>query len=246
MEQVFFASDVHWRATEDDPVGAFGRFLEELAERAHPRARPTLFVLGDLFDFWWEQRGRILPFYEPHIAALRQATEAGVRIRLLFGNRDFTMRDALPRLCGVEVLGDRAEIEAGGKRVSMQHGDLLCTDDRRYQRYRRVIRSGPAKALMRLVPMSRVEAVVERMRRASRAEIERKPAGSMSVVDDAVVAELARGFDVVICGHVHRPERRPVAGGELIVLGPWDRERGWYAEATDGGVTLHEYTPEAD
>ena len=233
---IWFASDVHWQP--GGPTGAFGRFLAELGEKA--REQPvTLYILGDLFDFWWERGHRYLPAYRRQVESLRQATGRGVRVVLLFGNRDFTLGRALPSSCGVEVAGDRAEV--GGRRLSLQHGDLLCTDDRRYQRYRRVIRSVPARALMRLVPMSRVEAIVARMRRASEAEIERKPAGSMSVVETAVEAELARGFDVVVCGHVHRPEQRTLRGGELVTLGPWSAHAGWYATAGPDGVTLREF-----
>jgi len=244
MTTLFFASDVHWQATDDDPTGAFGSFLAHLAERQ--AGEPcTLWILGDLFDFWWERGERILPFYQPHVAALRHATEAGVRISLLFGNRDFTMGAALPALCGVEIAGDRAEVSVGDRRVLLQHGDLLCSNDRRYQRYRRVIRSRPARALMRLVPMRRVESIVERMRRTSRAEIARKPATSMGVVDEAVAAELSRGFDVVICGHVHRPEQRRVEGApeecELVVLGPWDHDHGWYASSDGDDIVLRRY-----
>jgi UDP-2,3-diacylglucosamine pyrophosphatase LpxH len=83
------------------------------------------------------------------------------------------------------------------------------------------------------------------MRQTSRAEIARKPPESMGVVDAAVAAELARGFDVVICGHVHAPAQRAIPGApadsELIVLGPWDEHGGWYAGHEGSGLELRAY-----
>ncbi len=61
---LYLASDVHWRpATGADPLGVFGRFLEDLAEVARVRGGVRLYVLGDLFDYWLEHDGRGFDFY---------------------------------------------------------------------------------------------------------------------------------------------------------------------------------------
>ncbi len=241
-------SDIHWQpatAGDHDSTGSFGRFLEELGARAEIDGPCTLYVLGDLFDFWFERNGATFPFYEPHIDLLRRVSARGVGLVLLYGNRDFTYGPALPALCGAEIAGDRAEIAVGDTRVLLQHGDLLCTDDRRYQRYRRFIRSPAVRGAMRLVSMRQMTRLIGWMRSASRAEIERKAPSSMTVVDDAVARDLAEGFDVVICGHVHRPERRAVDGAsrsaELITLGAWDGDGGWYVSANHGRLELVRY-----
>jgi UDP-2,3-diacylglucosamine hydrolase len=240
---LFLVSDVHWGPADAAPdLGPFGRFLAELGRCSGPEGI-DLWILGDLFDFWYERGERIFDFYRPHAEALAAATAAGIHVHLLFGNRDFTFRGALPRRSGVEVVGDRAVLRVGERRVSLQHGDLLCSDDWRYQFYRRMARSPFARLGAGLLPWSAILRLIAWMRRQSEAEVSRKTASVMQVVDRAVARELDRGFDLVVCGHVHRAERRPIPGaqGELMTLGPWDGDCGSYARQEGGDLVLHSY-----
>jgi UDP-2,3-diacylglucosamine hydrolase len=244
----FFASDVHWtpvRAGDEDPTGLFGRFLKDLAARARDGHLTQLYVVGDLFDFWYERDGKAFSFYTPHLMALREARQAGVEIYVLFGNRDFLHHAVLVEQCGVELLGDRAEVSIADKRILLHHGDLFCTRDRRYQVYRRLIRSRVARALFRLVPLAWVERIIRRMQKLSEAEIRRKPGKSMDVVDDVIRREHEQGYELIICGHVHKAEERQVSGAPpgatLITLGSWTMDAGWYAAALEGAIHLHVY-----
>jgi UDP-2,3-diacylglucosamine hydrolase len=246
--RVYLASDVHWRPErpgEAPPLGAFGRFLGDLGERARAVGPIDLYVLGDLFEYWFERDGKGFPFYESHVSALAAARDAGVRLTLLFGNRDFTYRGVLHERAGAHVAGDRAVVEIGGRRVLLEHGDLLCTRDWRYQVFRRVIRSTPLRLIAGLLSLERMTRLIGSLRRASQAEIERKAPSALEVVDAAVARRLDEGFDVVVCGHVHRPARRPVRAGsrtgELVTLGAWEDDGGWYVAGDEGGLHLERY-----
>jgi UDP-2,3-diacylglucosamine hydrolase len=143
----------------------------------------------------------------------------------------------IQRETGVDVLGDVAELELGEHRVLLQHGDRFCTGDWRYQVWRRVVRSLPGRLLLNLVPTRRVVGAADRMRDMSQAEIRRKPSDAMGISDAAIARAHRRGFDTVICGHVHQAQRRRVAGApanaQLITLGAWHDDWGSYA-AWDG------------
>jgi UDP-2,3-diacylglucosamine hydrolase len=247
---LIFAADVHWQAGDADPTGPFGGFLAALADRARAGADLTLYILGDLFDFWHERAGNAFAFYAEHLAALRATVEAGVPIRVLFGNRDFSYRRALQRATGAEVRGDRDELNLNGHdrephRLLLVHGDQLCTRDHRYQAYRRVIRSRPLRTIMGLIPMSFAAKLARGMRNASEYEVARKGDGVTGIVDDAVAAEHAKGFATVICGHIHRPGRRSVTGApdgaELITLGAWEKGEGSYVEYDGATFTLRRH-----
>ena len=253
---ILFAADVHWcaphapkekaaNAGKAAPTGIFGRFLGALREQARAGPAPTLYILGDLFDFWHEHGGRTFSFYDAHLEALSATVQSGVRVNLIYGNRDFGYRKALQRATGVRVLGDRAELRLGPRRALLQHGDLLCTRDWRYQLYRRVIRSLPARALMGLVSLRRAARIAQGMMRTSEAEVNRKGERVTRIVDAAVAAEHGRGFDLVICGHVHRLQRRAVAGAppgaELITLGAWENGAGSYVEFDGEQLTLKRF-----
>ncbi len=131
------------------------------------------------------------------------------------------------------MAGDRAVVELGDRRALLEHGDLLCTRDWRYQIFRRVIRSRPLRLAAGLVSLDRMTRIIASMRRASEAEIRRKPAAALEVVDAAVARRLREGFDVVVCGHVHHAARRHVQAGarsgELVTLGAWGAAAGSYA-----------------
>ena len=244
----YFASDVHWQPAnvgDPAPLGLFGRFLDELSRRAKSEGGIDLYILGDLFDYWFERDGRGFAFYEPHVAALARARDAGVRLTLLFGNRDFTYGDLLTRQAGAVIAGDRVTLDLAGRRVLLEHGDLLCTGDWRYQLFRRLIRSRLARALGNLLSLAQMTRLIAWMRRASRAEIQRKKPSALAVVDRAVGRRFAAGFDIVVCGHVHRAARRTIQDGshmgELITLGSWESDAGWYLR-WDGALTLERYS----
>jgi UDP-2,3-diacylglucosamine hydrolase len=243
----FFVADIHWQPAGSGAIetGAFARFLGELACRARQGITTRLYVLGDLFDFWFERRGRVFPFFEPHLELLRTATAAGVQLFVLFGNRDFTYGSALPRRCGAQILGDRAELLLGARRALLQHGDLFCSRDWRYQLYRRLVRSRAVRLLMGLLPMRLMERLIGHMRAASRAEIGRKTAHAMGLADATVASAHSRGYGLIICGHVHTAQRRQVRGGpagsEVIVLGAWSEAEGSFAAFDGRDLVLQPY-----
>jgi UDP-2,3-diacylglucosamine hydrolase len=239
--EAIFVADVHWQPF--DNLGAFGRFLTELSFNITTNKRTvTLYILGDLFDFWFERRQRYFKCYQAHIEALARAKAAGVRLVLLSGNRDFTYGQAITQATGAELAGDWCAPEQGGGQILLHHGDLFCTDDKPYQRYRRLIRSAPSRLLMNLIPWCLVESAIGRLRHTSRAAIKQKAPESMGIVDTAVAAQLARGYKLVVCGHVHKPIRRSVIGvpadGQLLVLGPWDDKEGHFAILQRNGQCL--------
>ena len=78
-------------------------------------------------------------------------TGSGVAVRLMHGNRDFVFSEAIARGGGLELLADPNLRDLFGTRTLLMHGDLLCTDDVRYQRYRaRVRRPGVIRAFLAL------------------------------------------------------------------------------------------------
>ena len=247
--KLLFASDVHWRPCEDahtlegDP---FACFLKEAARRARGGEVSDLYIIGDLFDVWFENRGRGLSGYRHHAAALARAQGAGLNIHVLYGNRDFLYRTALQKATGVELLGDRAELTLRGRSVLLHHGDLYCSGDRSYQVFRRCIRSLPMRILAGLLPLKTLETITAKMIQASKSENTRKGLQTTSIVDKIVIGEHRRGFATIICGHVHQAGRRRLAPDrtdwELITLCPWIETSGSYLEFDGQTFALKEFS----
>ena len=131
MNPALFISDLHLSPAR---AGIGERFLRFVAEEA--RSASALFILGDLFDRWLGDDAAEDAFNRRALEALHALADSGVPVRLMHGNRDFLFSGRAAGASGVELLADPSVHELFGTRTLLMHGDLLCTDDVRYQRYR--------------------------------------------------------------------------------------------------------------
>ena len=135
----YFISDLHLDGRDTPRAQAFHVFLSKLAEAA--QAGPVeLYIVGDLFEFWYEYRAQLFALYERDLEALEAAWKAGVKIFLFYGNRDFAYGKYVLKRFGATVLGDGEALQLNdSRRAWLEHGDLLCTHDKRYLRFRKII-----------------------------------------------------------------------------------------------------------
>src|SRR6476659_7246939 len=131
MKPTLFLSDLHLAPERPAASAAFHAFT-----RGPARAAAAVYILGDLFDAWIGDDQLRDPFAADIAASLRALTVAGVPVHIARGNRDFLLGEAFARATGAALLPDELVVEAGGARLVVLHGDLLCTGDVDYQRYR--------------------------------------------------------------------------------------------------------------
>lgn len=230
---ILLLSDLH---LPNEPSPLREGFLQFLAGPA--REAKAVYLLGDLFEYWVGDDVGLVD-YAPEAAALRTLTASGVRVFFMAGNRDFLVGRAFAAATGVAILDDPQVIELGGKRTLLSHGDLFCTDDRGYQRWRAFSRSRPAQWLFLRLPRARRHAIAGGLRQQSGADKRNKPAAIMDVNADAVRAAMqAHGVTRLVHGHTHRPADHllQLAGGRRatrIVLADWHPDRMEYL-AVDG------------
>ncbi len=208
-------SDLHLDASSGEAHAAFVDFLHAA------RARPALLILGDLFDAWVGPAHGRLPGARIIFAALRTASESGLAISLVHGNRDFLLDENFTLATGVRVYPDGILANLpGGSRVLCVHGDELCTLDHSYQRLKRIVRSKPARWLAPRLPDSLALGVARRMRKVSQAAVIQKPPETKRQQIDEVRARAgAAGADTLICGHAHAfRDERLLQGPRWIVL----------------------------
>lgn len=232
--ECLFIADLHLAPERPETVA---RFLDFLAGRA--RRAERLYILGDLFDAWIGDDDDTPPY--PQIrAALRALTEAGTACRLLRGNRDFLIGRAFARDTGCTLLRDPTLVGLGGERVLLMHGDLLCTDDVAYQRFRRRVRNPLVQRLFLWRSLARRRAQAADYRRRSGSATAAKTAASMDVSEPTVARIMRRhAADRLIHGHTHRPADHAFAldGRPVVrqVLAEWHPERGEALVADAGG-----------
>jgi UDP-2,3-diacylglucosamine hydrolase len=208
-------------------------------EKRKPGRPVDVYFLGDLFAFWYEYRRAIFTLFTKDIAALRLAADAGVRIHLVFGNRDFAYDRFAENEWKATLLGDgTAIVLSDGRRAWLEHGDLLCPNDARYLRYRKFIRSFPIRLLFRLLPWSAAQRLIESLRKKTEADKRRKTPETFTLSLDAARKRMEeKNCTVLLCGHLHKPLRALASPGhEVWVLPAW-LEGGYALRDADGLLT---------
>ena len=228
-----FVSDLHLDASRPAQVQEFVHFLRTEACQAQ-----ALYILGDLFEVWIGDDDPAEGLDEV-IEALRQSTARGVAVRFQHGNRDFLLGEGFARRTGIEILPARQVVDLYGTPTLIEHGDLLCTDDVAYQRYRRRIRHPITLALLGNLPRSWRLKMGQRLRRVSAEAVAEKPPDIMDVNGETVRQVMrSEGVYTMVHGHTHRPavHRFKVDEADAVraVLGDWYEQGSWLVADSDG------------
>lgn len=215
-----FISDLHLGGERPQQLELFRQFMAGPARRAE-----ALYILGDLIEAW---AGDDDPT-PPHpwlIEILQNYTAAGGWLYVMRGNRDFLMGERFCDETGAILLADPSVIELNGRRVLIMHGDLLCTQDRSYQRYRRLVQSAAFQKTFLLIPLGLRLGIAHGFRRLTKNLSRSKPAMITDVDQKAVESTMREhGVQLLIHGHTHRPGMHDFEldgqPARRIVLGDW-------------------------
>ena len=125
--RICFASDVHLGAPyivdHREHEMRFVRWLD--AQRGQT---DELYLLGDIFDYWYEYKTVVPRGYVRTLGKLAQLTDEGVRVHIFAGNHDAWVSDYLSEECGLEVHEYGYEFVSCGKRFEVGHGDNFGYD----------------------------------------------------------------------------------------------------------------------
>jgi UDP-2,3-diacylglucosamine hydrolase len=198
-----FISDLHLSEERPEANEKFFSFIEETAGSAG-----SLYILGDLFEYWIGDDDLAEPFPALIAGFLRRLSDGGVAISVMHGNRDFLMTEVFCKAAGARLLPDPSVVEAGGVRTLLMHGDTLCADDADYQAWRDQARSEAWQREFLGRPIEARRKIILDLRRKSREAVRAKPAEVMDVSPAAVrQAFHDHGVTRLVHGHTHRPAR---------------------------------------
>jgi UDP-2,3-diacylglucosamine hydrolase len=215
-EKVYFISDAHLRAQENNSAiesKLLAVFNEVKAQASH------LYVVGDLFDFWFEYRYAIPAAYLNVLAGLLDLTRSGIEVFYIPGNHDFWMRDYLHREAGVTLTGDEFEVCHFGKRILITHGDGLRKDDAGYRILKKIFRNKICIWLYSQLPVNLAYRLAMRSSKASRDYTTNRKKGDPADYIEFARKKIADGYDAVVMGHVHIPQIEDLGKGLYINCG---------------------------
>lgn len=234
MSFSLFISDLHLSPETPAATDTLLRFLRETAPAAD-----SLYVLGDLFEYWIGDEGLVQPFAKEVAQAFRTLADGGVPVCFMHGNRDFLVGERFALASGIKLLTDPTVVDLYGTRTVLMHGDTLCSDDVEYQKFRSMVRNPAWQRAFLAKPLD--ERV--RMARDVRGKSEQaKQVKDMTIMDVAPatvdIAFRAHGYARLIHGHTHRPARHEhkVDGRdcERWVLADWYEHGSYLLCDTDG------------
>jgi len=238
---VFFISDLHLCVSRPDINQVFFEFLRGPAQQAE-----SLYILGDLFEYWAGDDDLRDPFNASIAAALAEYSRAGPVLRFMHGNRDFLLGGEFAKACGGRLIDDPHSVNLFRTPTLLMHGDTLCTDDLDYQKFRVQVRNPVWQKGFLALPLDQRKRQIEAVRETSESEKTRKAPEIMDVNQGAVESVLRQhAYPRLIHGHTHRPARHVhrVDGRtcERWVLADWYRS-GSYLRCDERGcapVQLH-------
>ena len=147
-KKIYFASDNHLGAptvAESKPREAkFVQWLDNIKADAG-----AIFLLGDLFDFWFEYKTVVPKGFVRTLGKLAELRDSGIPIYFFVGNHDLWMDDYFQTELNIPVYNHPLEVECAGKRFLIGHGDGLGPGDKGYKRMKKVFTNPFCKWLFR-------------------------------------------------------------------------------------------------
>jgi UDP-2,3-diacylglucosamine hydrolase len=237
----YFLSDLHIAAPDGPRTETLLAFLRGLDDAE------TIYLVGDVFDFWLGYKHALFSAMFPLLRTLADLVDRGVRVVLFSGNHDPDPGPFLTKL-GLEVHEGPLEITLSGQRVRLEHGDVIDPRGWAGRLVCKTARRPAVRALARLVHPDWAWALARRYAHShsdNRAD-DYAHALPSAFFDTYLPEQAARGVDVLVIGHYHRAvhhrathAQRPV---QLFALGDWVAQRT-YLRFSDGQFTLLRHHP---
>ena len=242
---VYFASDVHLNYFDDPRQEAAhqARFLRWL--RQVEEAGGTLYLMGDIFDFWFEYKRVIPTGYTAVLGRLAEMSRNGIEIHFFKGNHDMWTRDYFEKELGIQVHDGQLVTEIDGKKIIMGHGHKLPLDRGPLVRLMKWAFASPFlfrffSALIHPDTMTRFGRWWSRDSRRKKETYH-----TFRGAEEPVTAFIESNdwqADLFLFGHFHAPGLYPLKkkAGTLALLGEWI-EHPVYGVLENGEFSLHSF-----
>lgn len=166
-KKVYFLSDFHLgvpdHASSLEREKRIVRFLGEAMKDA-----AMIFIVGDLFDFWFEYRQVVPKGYVRILGKMAEITDQGIPIHFFVGNHDMWMKGYFEKELNIPVFYEPKEYEFNGKQFLVGHGDGLGPGDHGYKMLKKIFRNPVCQWLFGIIPPAIGMAIANYSSRGSR------------------------------------------------------------------------------
>tara|TARA_R110002095_G_scaffold216197_1_gene212455 strand:+ start:2046 stop:2720 length:675 start_codon:yes stop_codon:yes gene_type:complete len=187
----------------------------------------AFYILGDLFDDFWIGCDDQHPPNQEVISILRDYSNVNsTQLFVMRGNRDFHLNQEFANKTGCTLIEDPTDIMLNDKKTLLMHGDTLCTDDVKYQKWRKFITNPVIKWIYFIMPLKLRTHISHNVRGYAAEAVQKKAPEIIDVTEEAVLNTFERfNVETLIHGHTHRQARHEVPlnnrQATRFVLGEW-------------------------
>lgn len=244
-KKIYFLSDFHLGAPDYasslEREKRVVRFLDEaMKDAAH------IFIVGDLFDFWYEYRTVVPKGYVRILGKMAEITDSGIPVHFFVGNHDMWMKGYFEKELNIPVYFEPREYEFAGKKFLVGHGDGLGPGDHGYKFIKKIFRNPVCQWLFGILPPAVGVGLANYFSRSSRAATGQTDEHFLGEDKEWLIIYCKevlqqKHYDYFIFGHRHLPiDFQLKNNSQYINLGDWIRYNS-YAVFDGHSVALKYY-----
>lgn len=215
-----FISDIHLGLQPKEVEDKKERLLVKFLEFALTEAK-ELFILGDLFDYWFEYKKVYQKGFYRTLTALKNISEKDIQIHYLIGNHDFLHRDFFTKEIGCKLYKNPFEVVIENKKFYLAHGDGMVKKDIGYKILKKILRNNIVQKMYSLIHPDLGIAIASKTSKTSREYTKQKHYGEIDGLFEVAKRKIESGYDYVIMGHSHHRFLKNYKQGVYINLGSW-------------------------
>lgn len=235
----YFISDAHLYPAGKHHPGTLP--LQSFLKRLSTDEPGRLWILGDLFDYWFEYRGLIPSGYSGTLCLLRSLHSSGWDTRFIPGNHDWWCGPGLAGATGMNLMkASVVEAEIQGMKCLLAHGDGLGRGDTGYRMIKPVLRSPVSVTLFSLVHPALATGFARMFSGTSRRILRKQVDTVPEYLTGWVQEQGMKGFDLAVTGHTHCPMVSRLDGIVHVSLGDWI-SHFTYLVIQGGEISLNEF-----
>lgn len=208
----------------------------------------TLFLLGDIFDFWFEYKRVVPKGFVRFLAKICEFTDKGIEVHFFTGNHDIWAFDYLPKECGIILHTQDEKFSFNGKKFYIGHGDGLDPTDKGYLFLKKIFHNSFLQRCFKWIHPDLGIAFAHkwsshsRLKNNGKAEAGKYRGSDKEDIEQYCLDVLTHEhFDYFIFGHRHLPlDVRLTDGSRYINTGDWINHYT-YAVFDGENLTLQKY-----
>ncbi len=226
QKKIYFASDQHLGAPTSEKSKEREKKLVRWLDSVKADAE-AIFLLGDLFDFWFEYKTVVPKGFVRVLGKLAEIKDSGIPIYFFVGNHDLWMNDYFEKELNIPVYHEPKEFTFSGKTFLIGHGDGLGPGDYGYKRMKKVFTNPFCKWLFRWlhpdlgVRLAQYFSVKNKLI-SGEEDVAFLGEEKENLIQYCKQVLATKHYDYFVFGHRHLPMTLPLEkNSEYVNLGDW-------------------------